>query len=87
MASAFRTVMICVQSTPWLKPRDRIRASAPATPINAPMMQCDELLGMPNAQVSTFQNRAAANSATSIGTAGEPSGGVSTSGGKMSTNA
>ncbi len=51
------------------------------------MMQCELLFGMPNAQVSTFQNSAATNSDTSIGSAGAPSGGVSTSGGRISTSA
>ncbi len=51
------------------------------------MMQCELLLGMPSAQVAMFQARAAVKIATSMGTAGEPSGGVSTSGGRISTRA
>ena len=78
---------IWVQSTPSARLRFWIRQSPMATPISAPMMQCDEEFGMPKYQVSTFQKRAETKRETSIGRAGAPSGGVSTSGGRISTSA
>ena len=51
------------------------------------MTQCELELGMPNHQVARFQASAVPNRATSIGTAGSPFGGESTSGGSSSTSA
>src|SRR5689334_2981497 len=49
--------------------------------------QCELLFGIANAHVSTFHSSADAKMDTSMGTAGDPSGGVKTSGGRIPTSA
>lgn len=87
MARARRTFQIWLQSTLWPRSRAWMNESPMAMPISAPIVQCDDEFGIPNHHVNRFQASAVPNRATSIGTAGLPLGGVSTSGGRSSTSA
>src|ERR1700679_2616519 len=86
-ASASSTFHSCPQCTPSLSSRECSNESPSATPVSAPMRQCELELGRAKHHVARVQLNAARNSDTSMAIAGPPSGGDSTSAGNNSTSA